>query len=487
MKSLKCFILLSTVTIMGLTGCNTDYTSNIGKQPFTNILNIPEILEPTIDENGVKHFALTMQEGTTEFFKGKQTKTWGINGSYLGPTIRVERGDQVAFDVTNNIGEPSTLHWHGMHLPAEMDGGPHQMIEAGSTWEPYWTINQPAATTWYHPHLHGKTALHVYRGLAGMFIIVDEESKSLPSNYGVNDIPLIIQDKLFSEDGNLIEKTDIEPFGLMGNTILVNGTYDPYLEVKESQIRFRLLNGSNVRAYHFGFDDGRTFQLVANDAGLLDSPIELDQMMLSPGERAEIVVSFEPGDETIFRSFKGENGIDQNEFELLKIVASDNLKETKEIPKILTKEQKSEVPTNAKVRTFELTMDSKINGKAMDMNRIDEVVHANTTEIWEITNRGWDHNFHIHDAAFRILDINGELPPIYERGRKDTVFIPSGSTVRIAVQFGENTNPSFPLMYHCHLLLHEDEGMMGQFVIVEPRTEDEVPKNLHNNEHNQHH
>lgn len=169
-----------------------------------------------------------------------------------------------------------------MHLPAEMDGGPHQMIEAGSTWEPYWTINQPAATTWYHPHLHGKTALHVYWGLAGMFIIVDEESKSLPSNYGVNDIPLIIQDKLFSEDGNLIEKTDIEPFGLMGNTILVNGTYDPYLEVKESQIRFRLLNGSNARAYHFGFDDGRTFQLVANDAGLLESPIELDQMMLSP-------------------------------------------------------------------------------------------------------------------------------------------------------------------------------------------------------------
>ena len=487
MKSIKALILLIISVTIGLVGCDTDSASNIGEQQFTNPLNIPEILEPTIDANGIKHFNLTMQKGKTEFFDGKQTKTWGINGSYLGPTIRVERGDQVAFDVTNNIGETSTLHWHGMHLPAEMDGGPHQMIEAGSTWNPYWTINQPAATTWYHPHLHGKTALHVYRGLAGMFIIDDEDSKKLPSEYGINDIPLVIQDKLFSDDGQFIEKMDIEPFGLMGNTVLVNGTYDPYLEISESHIRFRLLNGSNARAYHFGFDDGRSFQLVANDAGLLESPVELDRIMLSPGERAEIVVHFEPGEETILRSFKGENGIDQNEFEFLKIIASENLKETKEIPQELATEPRIEAPTDAKVRTFNLTTDSKINGKEMDMNRIDEVVTANTTEIWEITNLGWDHNFHIHDAAFRILDINGDTPPIHERGRKDTVFIPSGSTVRIAVQFGEYTDPSFPLMYHCHTLLHEDKGMMGQFIIVEPGKEDEAARYLQNKEHSEHH
>lgn len=318
MKSIKALILLIISVTIGLVGCDTDSASNIGEQQFTNPLNIPEILEPTIDANGIKHFNLTMQKGKTEFFDGKQTETWGINGSYLGPTIRVERGDQVAFDVTNNIGETSTLHWHGMHLPAEMDGGPHQMIEADSTWKPYWTINQPSATTWYHPHLHGKTALHVYRGLAGMFIIDDEDSKKLPSEYRINDIPLVIQDKLFSDDGQFIEKMDIEPFGLMGNTVLINGTFDPYLEISESHIRFRLLNGSNARAYHFGFDDGRSFQLVANDAGLLESPVELNQIMLSPGERAEIVVHFEPGEETILRSFKGENGIDQNEFEFLK-------------------------------------------------------------------------------------------------------------------------------------------------------------------------
>lgn len=123
----------------------------------------------------------------------------------------------------------------------------------------------------------------------------------------------------------------------------------------------------------------------------------------------------------------------------------------------------------------------------MVMNRIDEVVPANTTEIWEITNIVWDHNFHIHDAVFQVLDINGKKPPIYARGRKDTVYIPGGATVRIAVQFGEYTDPNHPLMYHCHLLLHEDKGMMGQFVIVEPGTEEQVPEFLETGDKIKHH
>lgn len=487
LKHNKILLTIIVAILFAIAGCDSSVISNTGQLQFKNPLNIPPLLEPTVDAEGTKHFTLTMQEGTTQFFPGKETKTWGINGSYLGPTIRVKSGDRVSFHVENQLNEETTLHWHGMHLPAVMDGGPHQMIEAGATWSPYWTINQPAATTWYHPHLHGKTALHVYRGLAGMFIIEDKDSEKLPSDYGVNDIPLIIQDKLIANNGKLIEKVDNEPFGLMGNTILVNGTYDPYLEVTESQIRFRLLNGSNARAYHIGFADGRTFQLVANDAGLLNEPVELDRLMLSPGERAEIVVEFQPGEETILRSFQGDNGIDQNEFEFVKIIAAENLIEKEAIPEVLTDNPPITPPEHAKTRTFTLTMDSKINGKEMDMNRIDEVVPANTTEIWEITNIGWDHNFHIHDAVFQVLDINGKKPPIYARGRKDTVYIPGGATVRIAVQFGEYTDPNHPLMYHCHLLLHEDKGMMGQFVIVEPGTEEQVPEFLETGDKIKHH
>src|SRR5690606_20790125 len=198
-------------------------------------------------------------------------------------------------------------------------------------------------TTWYHPHLHGKTAEHVYSGLAGMFIIDDEDSKKLPSNYGVDDIPLIIQDKLFTEDGQLT-MDDEGIFGTLGDEILVNGTYDPYLEVTANQVRFRLLNGSNARAYNFGFSDERSFQLVGNDAGLLNEPVTVERIMLSPGERAEIVVEFEPGDEIILHSYKGNAGLDNGEFELLKIVAASELTDSAPIEGQLSTVPPIEVP-----------------------------------------------------------------------------------------------------------------------------------------------
>lgn len=476
----RCFQLTPLLLLFlafSMVGCSDD-TTDVGALEFKNPMKIPPILEPTIDNYGKKHFTLTMQSGTTEFFHGKDTPTWGINGSYLGPTIRVSRGDQVSFEVKNNLKETSTLHWHGMRLPAEMDGGPHQMIEAGETWNPYWTIEQSAATTWYHPHLHEKTALHVYRGIAGLFLIEDEESLKLPSQYGVNDIPIIIQDKLFKGDGSLSEKVNMEPFGLLGNQILINGTHDPYLKVASRQIRFRLLNGSNARGYTIGFSDNRSFQIIGNDVGLLPEPVYIDRLLLSPGERAEIVVEFKPGEETILRSFKGRDGILNGEFELVKMIAGQQLTDSPPLPKQLTKEPLIEVSDRADVREFVLTTKSAINGKEMDMYRIDQVIPAGAREIWVITNNGWDHNFHIHDAAFTILDKEGKDPPVYERGRKDTVFIPKGTTVRLAVDFGSYPDPDTPYMYHCHLLYHEDSGMMGQFVIVEPGTESQVSRRL---------
>jgi len=484
----KYIVSLLMLLVFGLAGCNGETETNVGKLNFENPLKIPPLLEPNIGSDGIKHFTLTMQKGASEFLPGERTDTWGINQSYLGPTIRASQGDRVAFDVVNNLGQTSTLHWHGMRLPAVMDGGPHQMIEAGTTWSPHWTIDQPSATTWYHPHLHGKTAQHVYKGLAGMFIIEDEDSKKLPSEYGVNDIPLIIQDKLFTSDGQLLEDNK-SSFGTIGNKILVNGTYNPFFEVKASRVRFRLLNGSNARAYNFGFTDNRKFQLVANDAGLLQEPVTLDRIMLSPGERAEVVVEFKPGEEATFHSFSSNNEIGKGEFDLLKMVAANELTESTPIVGQLSTVLPIEVPNNAKLRQFKMTMENQINDKSMDMNRIDEVVPVGTKEIWEINNFGSSHNFHIHNAAFRVLDINDKLPPEYERGRKDTVFIPNGSTVRIVVEFGNYPDPSHPFMYHCHILRHEDDGMMGQFLLVKPGTESKTPVKLpqaSKDEHNGH-
>ncbi|MDQ6597606.1 multicopper oxidase family protein [Bacillus salipaludis] len=487
----KLMIPLLVLLVFGLAGCGGDKPiTNVGQLHFDHPLKIPQLLKPTISSDGTKHFQLTMQSGSTEFLPGKKAKTWGLNGSYLGPTIKVSRGDHVSFDIVNHLEVASTLHWHGMKLPAVMDGGPHQMIEAGETWSPHWTIDQPSATTWYHPHVHGKTAQHVYRGLAGMFIIDDKDSKKLPSNYGVDDFPLIVQDKMFTKDGQLSEKDDTT-YGTLGNEILVNGTYDPFLKITASQVRFRLLNASNARAYNFGFTDGRSFKLVANDAGLLQKPVTLKRFKLSPGERAEIVVEFKPGEKTVLHSYNSGGEIDRGEFDLLKMDAASKLTESAPLAGQLSTVPPIEVPKNAKLRQFKMTMDSKINDKKMVMDRIDEIVPAGAKEIWEIDNFGSSHNFHIHDAAFRVLDINGQKPPEYERGRKDTVFIPNGATVRLAVEFVNFADPKHPLMYHCHLLKHEDSGMMGQFLLVKPGTESKVSKKLPKNdmeyEHNGHH
>jgi blue copper oxidase len=187
------------------------------------------------------------------------------------------------------------------------------MIEPGDTWEPAWTVEQPAATLWYHPHTHRDTEDHVYHGLAGMFILDDERSRKLelPDDYGVDDIPVILQDLRLSDDGALeFCQGMISPIGLLGDTTLVNGTYDPYLPVSSRRVRLRLLNASTARIYDVGFDDGRGLHLVGVDGGLLDAPRRVRRVRLSPGERAEVVAEVSPGESSVLRSFEPELGTD---------------------------------------------------------------------------------------------------------------------------------------------------------------------------------
>ena len=473
--------------LAALAGCGNPGSGskgNAGTLAFANRLRVPPLLEPVVAADGTKRFSLTMRAGQVELLPGKPTTTWGFNGAFLGPTIRATRGDRVAMRVHNQLGEPSTVHWHGMRLPAVMDGGPHQMIPPGATWSPRWTIDQPAATSWYHPHPHGNTATHVYRGLAGLFLVDDPATAALglPSAYGVDDVPLILQDKVLDANGVLQE--DSHPvWGLMGDQILVNGVYDPFFEVTSTLVRLRILNGSTARMYNVEFADRRRFHVIGSDAGLLAAPVAVDRVQLSPGERLEVLVEFAPRDQVVLRSVAGDNGIDEGNYELLKFVAADQLKPGPPVPQRLAASRRIEAPAGARERTFKLNGSDAINGREMDMTRIDEVVPAGATEIWQVQNPVYSHNFHIHEVAFRILDIDGKEPPEYLQGPKDTVFIPRKSTVRLAVQFGHHTDPRTPYMYHCHILRHEDEGMMGQFVIVEPGSEASVPRTLPSHHH----
>jgi FtsP/CotA-like multicopper oxidase with cupredoxin domain len=457
-----------------------------GRSTFGNRLRIPPLAASTTGSDGVRRFELAMRRGRAELLPGKPTETWGFNGPLLGPTVRARRGETVRMAVTNQLGEPSTVHWHGMRLPARLDGGPHQRIEPGATWSPQWTIDQPAATAWYHPHPHGSTAMHVYRGLAGLFLIDDPAGPRLPDRYGVDDIPLILQDKRLAGDGSLAGDPLKGTFGILGGHVFVNGTYGAVLDVTTERVRFRILNGSNARMYHLEFADRRRFQVVGTDAGPLNAPVEVDRVSLTPGERAEIVVGFEPGEQVVLRSAGGSADIDKGTFGLLKIVAGRSLSESPEVPARLA-DTRIEVPAGARVRRFRLNGHDAINGEEMDLSRIDEVVPAGAQEIWEVENNVYSHNFHIHEVAFRILDVDGGPPPAYATGPKDTVYVPGRSTVRLAVHFGHHVDPHTPYMYHCHILRHEDSGMMGQFVIVEPGTEDSVNRTLvHAGHHRSH-
>ncbi len=453
--------------------------STVGKVEFQQPLRIPELAESHVDAQGRRVFELTAQEGTTEMLPGTRTRTWGFNGSYLGPTLRAAHGEEVAVEVTNELDEHTTVHWHGMHLPARMDGGPHQPVAPGETWRPAWTIDQPAATLWYHPHPHGHTEEHVYRGLAGMFILDDPSNPAadrLPRRYGVDDVPVIVQDKKLSDDGELRDGGSFLGSGLLGGTVLVNSTYGPYLDVTTQRVRLRLLNASTARVYDFAFSDGRQFAVIAGDGGLLPRAVHTSRVLLSPGERAEIVVTMRPGEDVVLRShapdvggglFARFNG-GADSFDVLQLRAADRLTPSPRLPDRLAPTPDLGVDGTDVDRRFELS-GRKINDQKMDMSRIDETVELGTTEVWEVHNRdGQQHSFHVHDVQFLVLSVDGSPPPPEKAGWKDTVFVRPGSTVRIAMRFTDYADPDAPYMYHCHLLKHEDSGMMGQFVVVEP-------------------
>lgn len=472
-------VAVAIATLAGVWLLREADRSTAGSLAFANELAIPRLLEPTITGDGVRVFDLALQAGRTELLPGTSTDTWGVNGSYLGPTLRARRGDDVLVRVSNGLPEATTLHWHGMRLPGAMDGGPHQMIEPDTVWEPTWTIEQPAATLWYHPHPHHRTADHVYRGVAGLFLLDDAESDALPlpSEYGVDDIPLIVQDKQFHEDGSLsVEEGPANLVGVLGDEVLVNGTHDPHLTVHDRLVRLRLLNASNARVYNFGFADDRSFALVAGDSGLLAGPVEVTRVALSPGERAEVVVAVEPGERATLRSYPPDLGMNPllermngggDTLDILQIRAARQLRDSPALPDALARVERLDEGRTAVTRTFELSGFSRINGQRMDLSRVDQRIPRGAVETWEVTNASNTyHSFHVHLVHFQILELDGRAPPPELAGWKDTVFLPPGARARIIARFDAPPDPAAPFMYHCHILQHEDAGMMGQFTIT---------------------
>jgi blue copper oxidase len=474
-------LLVAGVAITAVVVYSRADVSTVGELSFEQRLRIPQLLEARAATDGRRVFDLTLQEGRSELLPGRPTETWGVNGSYLGPTLRAARGDELRMSVRNDLPDDTTLHWHGMHLPAASDGGPHQLIASGERWEPSWTLDQPAATLWYHPHPHGRTEDHVYRGVAGMFIVEDEQSRrlALPHDYGIDDIPLIIQDPRLSDEGELeLSSGSLSQVGRLGDSTLVNGTYDPYLPVSRRWVRFRLLNASNARVYDIGMADQRELLLIGGDGGLLAAPRRVRRVRLSPGDRTEIVARFRPGERAVLRSFEPDLGADlfnerfsggDDSFDLLQVRAASRLENGRRPPDRLSGGGDLLDPRESvRTRRFELSATDEIDDRSMDLQRIDHVMTRGTTEVWEVENtHSTPHNFHPHGVHFRVLEHAGAPPPPEISGLQDTVFVPPGETVRLVVRFGGYSDRNLPYMFHCHVLRHEDDGMMGQFVVVE--------------------
>ena len=462
-----------------------------------NALLIPPTLTGT-------NFNLTVQSGTQTFYGTTPTPTYGINGVFLAPTIIVNKGDSITLNVTNNLAVKTTIHWHGLHVSAMNDGGPHQEINPSSTWSPSFKVRNNASTFWYHPHGVGQTERQVSRGLAGFFIVKDsaEAALVLPRTYGVDDIPIVIQTKAFDVLQQIAIATN------MDTALFVNGTLNPYFNAPAQVIRFRLLNGSSLRTYNFGFSNGQTFYQISTDGGLLDTSLALTRLMLNPGERAEILINFSGMvSQSIFlKSFGSElptgiygadsiglgadtiheyadnflNGADFNLLQL-NIVAQTTSPITTIANALVPYSPLNTLSaTNYRTLVFDtlrlLPIDPPnrsegpfgINYKSFDMDSINEVVHLNTTEIWTLVNKTLiAHPFHIHDVQFNVIEKSGLPPSPSESGWKDVILVMPNDSVKFITKFETFADPITPYMYHCHLLHHEDDGMMGSFLVID--------------------
>ncbi|MEC2305290.1 MULTISPECIES: multicopper oxidase family protein [Heyndrickxia] len=430
-----------------------------------NELKMPPVLKS--DNKKEVIYTVRAQKGETEIFDGTKTKTYGYNGSFLGPVLRLNKGDTVKIRLINELDEGTTFHWHGLEVPGKVDGGPHASLKPGEEKSIKFKVTQEASTLWFHPHPMGTTAEQVYKGLAGLIYIEDDNSKSLglPNEYGKNDIPLIFQDKKFDDKKQLNYKAARNEDGTIGDTLLINGTLNPKLTVKKEKVRLRLLNGSNARNYTFKLNTGDSFVQVATDGGFLNKPVTLKEITLTPSERAEIVVDFSK-----LNTEKDLALINEDGSILLPFKVSDQSGEDSSIPGKMNNfsitEKERNLPVTKKVEFFGMMKMVTINGKKFDPERIDFTQKQGVTEVWEFYNKpdamgGMIHPVHIHGTQFKIISRNGEEPPENERGWKDSFSLKPDETVKIAVQFKHKG----VYMIHCHILEHEDNGMMAQIKV----------------------
>ena len=432
-------------------------------------LPIMPVLRPVHSDATTDYYKITQQKAKIEILPGLSTTIWGYNGQFPGPTIKSRVGRQTHITQINNLPEPVVVHLHGMASPPQHDGYTLDSIPPGKSKE-YIYPNDHAATYWYHDHQYMMTAHHSYKGLTGMYIVEDDFEDSLPLPKGDYDVPLIIQDRTFNQDGSLYYTPDAD-------TVLVNGAPWPHMKVANRKYRFRILNASISTAYQLELSSRQSFFVIGTDAGLMTAPVPVTDIRIGPAERYEVIIDFSTypiGTQVVLN-----NLIDTDEFE--QIMRFDIVRQEQDdsfIPLTLRDSIQSLAPKAEleAVQTREFVFDQNkqgdwvINGKGFDPNFFIATVNLGDVEIWRFRNTSTTdyHLVHLHLVKFRILARNGNPPFPYEQGPKDTVFldVKTGNhepEVTVLVKFGPHRGR---YMFHCHVIDHEDHDMMAQFKVM---------------------
>lgn len=502
---------------------------------FVDRLPIMETIKPKLRTQKGAYYEVRMEEFKQKLHRDlKPTRLWGFERSFPGPTFDVNQGEPIRVKWMNCLPDKHFLpvdhtihgehnpdvrtvtHLHGSETRPTSDGYPEAWFtkdfkEVGPFFKRkiyQYPNQQRGATLWYHDHAMGITRLNIYAGLAGMYIIRDEQEKALNLPKGEYEIPLVIQDRSFNEDGSLfyppqpdnpppnIPNPSVRPF-FLGDTVVVNGKVWPYMEVEPRKYRFRVLNASNTRAYELYLDSGQSFYQIGTDGGLLKKPAKLAKLALEPAERADLIIDFSKheGDTIILKNDLGPNAdpddetVDVLQFQVCLPLSK---KDTSSIPQVLSDIPSLKHNEIKRIRNLKLVGSTDEYGRALlllDNKRWDAPVtekpYLGTTEIWSLINvTAFTHPIHIHLIQFQILDRrpfdldrfneNGKIvftgpavpPKPNERGWKDTVSAPAAEITRVIARFAPFTGN---YVWHCHILEHEDHDMMRPYIVEGPK------------------
>lgn len=437
---------------------------------FALALPLAGLAPPTPRAARTVELTLTAAPARLELVPGRATDVYAYDGRVPGPTLELREGDRVVIHFRNELPEPSTIHWHGLVLPFVADGSPFHPVPPGGTHDYVFTVPPgTAGTYWYHPHPHHRTAHQVAMGLYGAIVVraADDPLPPIPERL------LVLSDNRFRPDGAIdiaerrtpAARVDAEN-GREGDVLFVSGAVQPTFDIRSGEVqRWRVVNASAARVYRLALEGHRLLH-VGSDGGLFERPVEVDELVLGVGERAELLVrgTGRPGDRARLRTLPYDRYVPQTRpadwdrpRDLLTLRYADAAPVAPPaLPTVLRRVPPLDTADATATRTMVLTQ-HMINGRHMDMDRIDVSTRVGATEIWEVENLvGMDHPFHLHGFRFQVLDRDGVPEP--QRSWKDVVNVPKHETARFIVRYD-----GFPgkWMFHCHILDHEDHGMMG--------------------------